>query len=87
MSPNARRPFIRHPFLDCCLLLGLLLAGVAGLTSLTRKAVAVFVAPGFPESTTALSPVAVPTAATERAIQTRLREAYGRLPISFEANL
>jgi hypothetical protein len=80
MSPNARRFVTRRPFLNCCLLLGLLLASVAGLPSLTRKVGAVFVAPGFPESTKALRPAAVPTA------QTRLRESYGKLPLRFEAN-
>lgn len=73
MSSKSRRSVIRRPFLNSCLLLGLLLAGVAGLPSLTRKVGAVFVAPGFPENTKA-----VPTAATESATQTRLRQAYGQ---------
>lgn len=86
MSLNARRPISRRPFLNCCLLLGLLLAGVAGLTSLTRKVGAVLAAPSLPESTKAISPAAVPMVTTAGAAQTRLREAYGQLPISFEVN-
>ena len=43
MSPNARRFVTRRPLLDCCLLLGLLLAGavvggaVGGLYFLARR--------------------------------------------------
>jgi hypothetical protein len=95
MSPNSRGSVTRRPFLTSCLLLGLLLATVAGLTSLARKAGAVFVAPGFPEATKALSPATVPIAAgnpvldppaTKLETQTQLRENYGKLPLGFEAN-
>ena len=95
MYRNSRRSVIRRPFLNCCLLLGLLLAGVAGFTALTRKAEAVFGAPGFSKATKALNPATVPIAAgkpvlkapgTELANHARLREGYGRLPLSFEAN-
>ncbi len=62
MSPNARRFVTRRPFLNCCLLLGLLLPGVAGLTSLTRKVGAVFVTPELPKSDNRLTPKIVSSA-------------------------
>ncbi len=82
MSPNSRRSVTRGPFLNCCLLLTLLLAGVAGFTALTRKAGAVFVAPGFSTANKALT--SAPDA--ELANRARLREGYGKLPLNFEAN-
>src|SRR5713226_6909715 len=82
MSPNSRRSVIHRQFLNCCLLLGLLLAGIAGLTALTGNASAVFVAPSYSKTDkTFKSP-----ADTELAAKARLREGYGKLPLSFEAN-
>src|SRR5437588_2218988 len=63
MSLNSRLFVTRRPFLNCCLLLGLLLAGVAGLTSLTRKVGAVFVTPESPKSDNRLTSKIVSSAA------------------------
>ncbi len=82
MSPNSRRSVVRRPFLACCLLLGLLLAGFVGFASLTRKVGAVFVAPGFSKANKAFTSAP----GTELATKARLREGYSRLPLSFEAN-
>src|SRR5258708_34741380 len=82
MSPNSRRSVIHRQFLNCCLLLGLLLAGIAGLTALTGNASAVLVAPSYSKADkTFKSP-----ADTELAAKARLREGYGKLPLSFESN-
>src|SRR5258707_2347194 len=82
MSPNSRRSVIRRPFLTCCLLLGLLLAGFVGFASLTRKVGAVFVAHGLSKANKACTSAR----GTELATNARLREGYARLPLSFEAN-
>ena len=82
MSLNARRFVIDRRFLNCCLLLMVLLAGFAGLSSVTRKVGAIFGAPGFSENRTP----ALRGTDTDLVNHARLRESYGRLPISFEAN-
>lgn len=82
MSPKSHRPVTRRSFLNCCFVLALLVAAVAGFTALTRNAGAVFVAPGG-------SKVNQPLASAPESViasQARLRESYGRLPLSFEAN-
>jgi hypothetical protein len=85
MSPNSRRSVSRRPLLNSCLLLGLLLATVAGLASLARKVVPVSAAPGR-EVNKAVKPTTVPIASGKLANHAGLQEAYGILPISFEAN-
>jgi HYR domain/Beta-propeller repeat/Thrombospondin type 3 repeat len=81
MSPNSRRPVTRRSFINRCLILTLLIAAVAGFTVLTRNAGAGFVSPGFSKTDKASS-----SAETELANRARLRESYGKLPLSFEPN-
>jgi len=72
MSPNSRRPSVRRQFLFCFLLLALLLTGTAGLIPATVPVVAGSPVPHEPE--------------TDLVTHARLRESYGKLPLSFEAN-
>src|SRR5258706_5259921 len=81
MSPKSRRPVSRRSFINCCLLLVLLIAVVAGFTALTRNAGAGFVPAGLSKTDKVSS-----SAETELANRARLRESYGKLPLSFEAN-
>src|SRR5207237_9361605 len=75
------RPVCRRLSFNSCLLL-VLLVGFACLPALTRKAGAGLIARGFSTSDQAL--VSAPN--IELATRARLREGYGRLPLSFEAN-
>ena len=81
MSLNSRRFVTRRPFINCCLLLVLLIAVVAGFTALTRNAGAGFVPAGFSKTDRVST-----SAETELASRARLRESFGKLPLSFEAN-
>src|SRR5262249_53917581 len=82
MCPNSHRPFVRSPLLVCCVLLVLPLAAFAGFASMTRKTGAKFVAPSFAKATKAIAPAPD----IELASKNRLRESYGKLPLSFETN-
>ena len=70
MSSKSRRSFLK-----LCLSLTLLVTGIAALNYLPRKVKARFAAPDFSKP--------VPTRPVDHG---RLREAYGQLPLSFEAN-
>lgn len=83
MSPNSRHFFTRHLFLNLCLLLALLFGTVAGLTGLSRKVSAAFVAP---ESFNPATAQIAKEAEIMPANRERLRAEYGRVPLSFEAN-
>ena len=82
MSSKSRRPFRRSRLFNSCLCAALLLAAFVGFAHQTHKAHAEFGAPGFANSNKALKPASD----AEMTSKVRLRESYGRLPLSFEAN-
>jgi len=70
MIPNSRRSLLNY-----CLLMVLLVTGIADLNYLSRKVGARFVAP-----------VSSKPVLSERLMPAKVQEAYGRLPLSFETN-
>src|SRR5882724_464739 len=92
MSLSSRRPSVHRSLLPCFLLLALALVTLATFPAPAPKATASG-APGFSEANKPLTPMTVPivainpvTSKTKPAIQSRLRESYGKLQLSFEAN-
>src|SRR6266550_2595424 len=92
MSHSSRRPTVHRFLLPCFLLLALALVTLATFNAPAPKASASGT-PGFSEANKHLIPMIVPIVAInpvrskpKPAIQSRLRESYGKLPLSFEAN-